>query len=271
MSVDATFTDGVHIDEAAWTSANNSLTRSAPFIASGFELTDGGSLNLTVGDGFAVVNGLEVNITTNTTVALADDDQSWIWLGPDGVLTDELSGTDPGNALLLGSVVTASGSISSITAARDLGVDPDGTRNASKNTVFIAKPSDTARTSTTTAANDPHLLFTSVSGEAWDITWVLWIAQAAATAGFKFNISGGNGAKMFFGMADGSDIESLHETASSDYVIEQVASSVWPIYISSMIVATGTTISLQWAQGVSHGSATTVKAKSWLTARKITQ
>lgn len=274
MSVDSFLAQNNDIKEANWSAHSRALTIGAPFVTSGFEITDGGSLNATVGDGVALVNGMRVKNDSNTTQALTDDDTNYVWLEPDATVTDELAGTDPGNALLLGSVLTAGGTISSIAHSRNIGLDPDGTRQTNRLNVFIKKLADESVTSSTTLQNDDELLFTVLNGEVWDVTCYLDVEQGSGVPGFKCAFAGGDGSRYQVG-ADGIDgaVHGKFEAfATTGLTTDQASLSAGnPVFLRSTIHATSnTTLILKWAQGTSNGSATILKAGSVMIARRLT-
>jgi len=281
MSVDATFTDTVHMSAATWAAATNKLAINASFVVSGFEVTDGGSLNATVGDGFAIVNGIEVNITTNTTQALANNDTNYIWLSEAGVLADEVAGANPGSDLLIAKVVTSGGTISSITHMRSIGADPDGTRQDTDLCVALVKTADESVSSSTTVQADDDLTFTVANGEVWEVTCILECEQNAGTVDFKSLLHAGSGSVagscMTLSASDattGSEVGGqFNDFATTAFTVQHTATTAnIAVFIRSILFATAgsTTINLRWAQGSSSGSATLVKAGSIMIARRIT-
>lgn len=72
--------------------------------------TSGSSLDVTIYPGIAIVGDEKVSLSRPTTVTLAASDDSYVWLNPDGTITDELAGTPPQDHSLLLYVFTTDGS-----------------------------------------------------------------------------------------------------------------------------------------------------------------
>ena len=76
-----------------------------------FAYADDG-LDVTIYPGIAIVGDEKVSLSRPSTITLADDDDSYVWLNPDGTLTAELAGVPPqDHSLLLWLFTAASGSV----------------------------------------------------------------------------------------------------------------------------------------------------------------
>lgn len=142
--------------------------------------------------------------------------------------------------------------------------------------VFVRKTADESVTSSTTLQNDDHLFFSVAANEIWAVKFVL--LYTGATAGdFKVNVTVPSGATYRLG------IHGLQETAagattfqtstltegSGSYVFGCSGASALGILDGTVeIGANAGTIQLQFAQGTSSGTATTLFAKSYVSGLK---
>jgi len=115
------------ITEANWSGVNVAASGVRSWRQTGFDLSDGGGLNLDIAAGTAYVGGYYVDITTTTTLALTDNlnfgDGNRVWLQADGTIYANASNTPTAATdLLLGWVETNSGSISDINPSYELDV-----------------------------------------------------------------------------------------------------------------------------------------------------
>jgi len=142
--------------------------------------------------------------------------------------------------------------------------------------VVAYKTSTTTRTSTTTLANDADLVIPVAASSYYKITGMLSY-QAAATGVYL---------KWTFTLPAGADTGIYGVTyynTSNTYVTEiknwadtpqggtPLANTGYPAIIEGMVKTGGTAgnLTLQWAQGVSSGSGTSLNAKSHLMAQKV--
>ncbi len=272
MSVDSFLTQGNDINEANWTAHNRALTIGAAFVREGFEITDGGGLNATVGDGKALVNGVCVQSDANQTVVVADNDGSYIWLEPDGTLSDETAGADPGDSLNLGLVLASGGSIDSVIYRRNIGLDPDGTRNVNSQNIFIYKVADESLTNDTSEQNDDELQFDVLDGQVWDVTAMLHVNQQGMVADFKcrFASNGHDGSRFHLGnLGFGGAIHGEFVAEGGSLRTEMQTGDNFVFLRATIHPTINGTLVLQWAQGTSN-TQTTVKAGSVLFARRLT-
>ena len=271
MSVDSFLTQGNDINEANWIAHNKALTLGAAHVRLGFEITDGGGLNATVGDGTALVDGKCIISDANQTVVVADNDGSYIWLEPDGTLSAEQAGTDPGDSLFLGLVLASGGGIDAVDYRRNIGIDPDGTKNVNRFNIYIYKLADESLTNDTSEQNDDELQFDVIDGEVWDVTVMLHVTQQGGIADFKCRLasSGHDGPRFHIASSNGASIAGEFVVQAGSSLTTHMPSGDLFVFLRSTIhVTTNGTLVLQWAQGTSN-TQTTVKAGSALIARRL--
>lgn len=269
--IDSFLTQGNDINEANWTAHNKALTLGAAHVRVGFEITDGGGLNATVGDGAALVDGKCIISDGNQTVVVADNDGSYIWLEPDGTLTAETAGTDPGDSLNLCLVLASGGSIDDIIYRRNIGIDPDGTRNANSFNIFIYKTADESLTSDIDLQNDDELQFDVLDGEVWDVTVMLHVDQQGSIADFQclFVSNGHDGSR--YQLANTGLAASIHGEFVGEGGALRTENRTGDTFVflrATVHVTLDGTLFLNWAQGTSN-TQTTVKAGSVLIARRL--
>ncbi|MFI8351333.1 hypothetical protein [Streptomyces sp. NPDC085596] len=147
---------------------------------------------------------------------------------------------------------------------------------------YILKAADTARTSTTTAADDPHLTATLAANGIYIARFVIFATTALSTVNLKtaWGVPGtATGLKLCHGPTDVAAAFTSRTqtqgrfsghgfTTSLNYQADSLAVAI----IEEAIVTTGATagnLTLQWAQTTSSASAVTVLANSYLHIRRI--
>lgn len=147
----------------------------------------------------------------------------------------------------------------------------------------IRKTTDTARTSTTTTTADPELSLTLAANAVyvWD-GWVKYSADPAVDMTVDFTVpSGALGEWAAHGAGSGTagvtTAGYLIRTESNDvaqarnyYGLNAGDSQPLTVFLYGTIrTSSGGTFSLDWAQGSSGASATTVYTDSWLRFQRI--
>lgn len=140
------------------------------------------------------------------------------------------------------------------------------------------KSSQTSRTSTTTKASDPDLQVYLPEG-SYEVEMVLRVQnQTSSTQGFWFDLAFSG----VYSLADGIMVTSASTAYSAPLSMTFIvgaqfnsgtiatASPLTQIFVKGqIIVTTGGTLTLQWAQFVSSANATVVGGGSFLVARKL--
>lgn len=141
-------------------------------------------------------------------------------------------------------------------------------------TTTVAKTADTARSSVTATAADPDLTFSVAANSKYLIELVI-LGQTSATPDFKYALTVPAGATMKGTWHYEDDTTSIKGTGTGLPLTGniQVTTSPTPFSVVSKIylVTAGTagTFSFDWAQNTSSGTATTVRAGSYIDYRKI--
>ena len=249
--------------QAAWTAALSALSLDTHYIVLGYSLSDGGGLNVDVAAGTAFINGFLVTddaaITGN---ALADDDTNSVFLEPDGSITINVTGTNPGNSILLGTVLTAAGIVSVVSHEVSIIVGSD---------IMIQKKSSQGN-STTTLANDDDFVFPVGKRQVWEVYFQLHVTSPTA-ADFKASFitpSGTvwkgvssvlNDAALGLGISAKFDVSQFTLATNNSGDTIQIKMIVWTADASG-------TVQFQWAQ-VSTSGTTFILPDSYMTARRI--
>lgn len=142
-----------------------------------------------------------------------------------------------------------------------------------QNLIVRGKIQDESVTSSTALQDDNHLTFPIKAGEMWAINAYL-IAEYNTAGQIKVGINGPtanfvqiaanencNGATPAYGT------ESSLNTGISLTVVGATAGIVE--FVGAIAASADGTVAIQWAQAVSNGAATTVKAGSYLTAYRV--
>ena len=271
MATIITPASGLTITATRHAELNNEISN-APRHITGLDISTASGLDVSVAAGVAIVAGYRIDIDAATTVTLADDDTNYVWLESDGTVSDNVTGTAPTTgALLLGTVLTASGSVSSISHYNDA---------THGGYVRVVKPSDETVSSSVTMQSDDHLLFAVLPRESWEIT-ILAELSFVSNGGFKHRLflPSGKGIATLsideFGAIHQSRIyqadshsSSVRFAASGDGRDNTSSIGYASLHAILTVGDVGGNIQYEWAQNTASGS-TTVKAGSVLQARRL--
>lgn len=146
------------------------------------------------------------------------------------------------------------------------------------NVKFARKPANTSRGSTVTLTDDPDLTISTVAaGAMYHVTACLrhtspaaadlafqWVGPAGAT--FDHTVSTVTVSGSLF-----TDDNNYGSAISSPTTSGGIAGNVVPITCEGLLVTAGTsgTFKLQWAQGTSNASASTLLANSFIVLRRL--
>lgn len=255
------------VTEATWQSLNKAISAGGSWTTEGFDVTDGGGLDVDVAAGKALVDGYLIESDSTQSVSLADDDTNYLWLEPDGTLTDNTTGTNPGSALLLAVIVTASGSISSISKDQDVLTGPY---------MYVRKTAAESVASSTTLQDDDHLTIALQPG-IYRFTFILeatWAASVGLKVGLACTATDANvNAAVIFSNSSGSTPAGwgyigFDFTGSVSY--QTYAGTNDPVMIEgALTLADAGTFKLQWAQVTSNATNTTLEDGSRLFVERI--
>jgi len=241
---------GDQITEAAWTSANKTITNVDAFRLSGYSLSAGTGLNVDIASGTCFVNGFQIVSDGTQVEALSASSTNYVYLNDDGTFTVNTSGTQPANTLFLGTATTDGSGVTAVSHYKAV---------ANAANVMVVKQADESVSSSTTLQNDDELVWTATSGESWELLIALKISTGAGN--LKFDLTGfgsqpytyQEGNNIIF--ADSGTPENTSDTA---IIIRTVVT-----------VSTTGTVGLEWAQNVSDASNSTIQAGSFLMARRL--
>lgn len=241
----------------------------ADYIFTGYTMSDGGGLVVSVAEGQAVMSGEDVHETESLTTTLADDDTNFVYLthavGGATSLTDNTTGSLPANSLLIGTVVTASGSITTISHEKNI----ENIRN-----VFIRKTVDQTVNNDATVNDDTDLQFAILAGQIWEFKIVLILEVAADTSDFRYVTNQTVGRMITMGV-ERSDLGNTAPTSSILPVSTEgtmaLSSAANPTaVIHGWFVATADgDFKFQWSQAAAQAHDTTILANSFLVARRF--
>lgn len=151
---------------------------------------------------------------------------------------------------------------------------------AATSTTYSVKASDTARQSTTTLTADPDLSVTLLTGQ-YSYELFMLFDSVAAGAGFKFQSGGtavdsrgtspADATGLVNAAAYGPKLESFVGGTISYATVGTGSNSNGVLYKGSLLVTTGGTFNVTWAQVSSTASNTTLRAGSYLTATLLAQ
>lgn len=138
----------------------------------------------------------------------------------------------------------------------------------------VGKTNDESVTASTTLQNDDHLFFIGVPNTLYVVDFYLR-AEFHALGQIKIAIDAPsadfislNAAIIADGVITGQGTANALATAVP-LVITSATSGMVQAHVGILIGATGGQVVLQWAQNTSNGTATTVKAGSYLIANQI--
>lgn len=241
------------------------------YVVEGLALTDNGGTDVLLETGVAMVNGKVVEITSTETLTVTDNATRYVGLSNTGVLEQQTGIDDRGDLRLpIAKVVTSGGSISSITYdfSRSTGIHADSHVGRLAGEVLIVKESDETVNSSTSMQSDDELAFSPGDNQKWDITIGL-IVNSGATPDFKFEIIAGLETGYFTVVGPLGTIGGL--VGIGDDVVVTTSGSDESILVRGVLYNgnSGSTIGIRWAQNTSDPGNTTVKAGSYLHARRI--
>jgi hypothetical protein len=140
------------------------------------------------------------------------------------------------------------------------------------------KAADTPVTSSTTLTQDPALLSNPLAIGQYELEIYLVFDSATAAAGFKWELSGsatdsrGTIPVIGVGFVNGaffSGNATPYAAAVTYSTVSNTSNSNQVLYKGTMLVSTAGTVGIQWAQGTSNGSATTLRAGSYIRATPV--
>jgi len=136
----------------------------------------------------------------------------------------------------------------------------------------VTKGGDTSRSSTTTLTNDPDLAFTAIANINYYVFVGLYYDAGAGLIKFDLSLPAGASRNQLPGgldtsvTASGSGIVRLTRNAQN-LGSAGAGTTVGAIYTAQVTMSsTAGAVTFQWAQNSSSGTATIVKAGSWLVA-----
>jgi hypothetical protein len=263
---------GDQITEAAWSAQNKALAVGAAYRVSGYTLSAGAGLAVSVAAGEAVVEGYHiVSDGAQTVGSLTASNTNYIWLEADGTLDKNTTGSPSATgALLLGTATTDGSSVTAVSHQRNV----SNTFNH-----LVVKAANEVVNNSVAYQDDDELLFAAAATSQWDLTIVLKVTQASAAAGIKIRLSCDAGTPAFYSMAiaaeddDGTDTVSSTAASGStaEFVILGAVTTNQGVLIRAIVKfgASDATLNVEWAQNAATVADTTVGAGSFLYARRI--
>jgi len=240
---------GDQITEAAWTSANKTVSVAPEYRVSGYALSAGTGLNVDIDPGTCFVNGFEIVSDGTQVEAVSPNSTNYVYLNDDGTFTVNTSATQPADSLFLGTATTDASSVTAVSHEKDIANDYN---------VVKIKTADETVTSSTTLQDDDSLVWTAGTGEVYEVVIALDIVSTAGD--FKWDLKGFD---SFYTYHD-NNVINFAETGTP----ENTGNS--KIIVRGVLTTNVTgTVGLEWAQNVSDASNTTVKAGSFLHARRL--
>lgn len=136
------------------------------------------------------------------------------------------------------------------------------------------KSADTSRASTTTLADDPDLSFASVAAGTYRWDCYLYFRSASATPDAKFGMRISNAATISLysytefeetaGISAASSVNATFATSPAAQTFALSVNANEAVVITGMVVvASSSTLAVQWAQNTSDATATLLKQGSW--------
>ncbi len=151
----------------------------------------------------------------------------------------------------------------------------------SRKTLYVRKTGDTARPSTTTYADDPHLTVTVAASAVYLVNVGLYYTSTSQTAGdFKAQFVAPSGAALqasvnTFAAASTVTTDDLSGcvtlTTGMSCGVVATADPYNPCQVSGLLVTGGSSgaFKVQWAQNSSSATATTLKANSYMALQRL--
>ncbi len=151
----------------------------------------------------------------------------------------------------------------------------------SRKTIYARKAADTSRSSTTTHADDPDLTVTVAASAVYLVNCGLYYHSTSQTAGdFKAQFAAPSGAALqasvfTFAAASTATTDDLAGcvtlTTSMSCGVVALADPYNPCQVMGLLVTGGSAgaFKVQWAQNASSGTATVLKANSYLLLQRL--
>lgn len=171
--------------------------------------------------------------------------------------------------------------IASITEAGNASFSGNLTVSGIGQTLFAKKTGDTTRTSTTTATDDPHLVVAVAANATYEVScYVVYNAGTTGDIGVQFGVPA-SATGDWSGVGWGRDATASVGTGGWTVRLNQNTitqnrtyggdTTDLTIHMKGIVVTAGTSgnFSLQWAQAVSDGTGTIVRAPSYLVLRRV--
>lgn len=243
----------------------------AAYVVEGLQISDNGGTEVQLGVGAAIINGRHISITSTETLTVTDNATRYVGLSLLGVLEESTSIDNRGDIRLpIAKVVTSGGSISSISYVipRELGIHTDANVGRVGDSVLIVKESDETVNSSTIMQSDDELQFNVGRNHKWEIEVALMV-NSGATPDFKCELFGTSMTAHYTVTGPSGTAGSVQSLASSTSVVtdgtDQSVVIRGILYTNDQIG----TFQVRWAQDTSDAGDTTVKAGSYLHARRI--
>lgn len=241
---------GDQITEAAWTSANATLSVADAYRVSGYALSAGTGLNVDISAGTCFINGYQIVSDATQSESVTASQTNYVYLNEDGTITVNTTGTQPADSLFLGTATTDGSGVTAVSHVRDI---------ESGLWVFKKKPSDESVASSTTLQLDDDLVWTSGNGDIWDVTFGLLITVGGGQ--FKWDLSGFASERYTYFRSNEiyNAVVGTPENINSQYLM------IRGVFVSN----TSGSVGLEWAQNTSNASAAEVQTGSWVIAKKV--
>lgn len=258
------------LDSATATSTASlydTIAAGVDYVFTGYNVTDGGSLVASIAAGEAVLAGSWIVSDATQTTTLADASTNKVYLDSDGTV-DDTTGAIPGTAILLATVVTSGGSISSISHKQTI---------KNNRFVFIPKDGDESVNNSATLQDDDDFQFPILAGQLWEFALALDIAEpTSATPDFKFTTNQTAGALQYWLLdTDGVDASTMfqdHGDIATEYLpfLNDTTGGNPRLFIMGYFAAEADgTFIFKWAQGAAQASNTTIKDQSHMWAERM--
>lgn len=275
--------NGDAVEATAHYNLTTALACGASFIVAGYGVSDNGGLSVTISPGVALVGGRLISDNTSNNLSITDNDTRYVYLESDGTFTELASADEDKDERLLLAVVTTSGAdISSISHNLFLQSLNNDTYGPGSLTLIstglnigydalVELESDETTSSNTTVAELSGLVFGADDGQKWEFEYVLHINSPAA-ADFKYRIETNAGSpygQHHVQNPDGS-LGTLVSVGSTDTTVATDGTDQVIIIRGYINLANaGAAWALKWAQATSDVGTSTVKAGSYVRAKRI--
>lgn len=268
MAVSIFPTDGGDPSETNWRALNHALALGGAWTVNGFDVTVDSGLDIDIAAGEAIIYGYRVSSDATESETLTNNSTCYLWLEPDGTISHTTTLSNPGNALLLATIVTSGGAITSISRLADVDAGPIIFRTKKGTTENVASSTTLQDDDDLTAAVEPGVYRLLVVLEAtWAASVGLKVAIACTATNAELNAS-----LVYSNSAPGSAAGFGFLTSiggSGSY--QTNAGSNDPVIIDGVIaLADAGTVKLQWAQQTSSATNTTLHEGSFMILERIT-